>query len=106
MAGRVAVARHVGRIGHVGQFSDARKLQHFVVAEDVITRGGRVQEVIDIVNARGGVVEAIAVLVDRSGGRAQFKAPVFSLLQWEPMTWEPANCPMCKQGSKAVHPGS
>ena len=44
--------------------------------------------------------------VDRSGGRAQFKAPVFSLLQWEPMTWEPANCPMCKQGSKAVHPGS
>jgi orotate phosphoribosyltransferase len=80
--------------------------QHFVIAEDVITRGGRVQEVIDIVTSRGGVVEAISVLVDRSGGRAQFKAPVFSLLQWEPMTWEPASCPMCKQGSKAVHPGS
>jgi orotate phosphoribosyltransferase len=79
---------------------------HFVVAEDVITRGGRVQEVIDIVASRGGVVEAIAVLVDRSGGLAEFKAPVFSLLQWEPMTWEPVNCPMCKQGSKAVHPGS
>jgi orotate phosphoribosyltransferase len=79
---------------------------HFVVAEDVITRGGRVQEVIDIVASRGGIVEAIAVLVDRSGGRAQFQAPVFSLLQWEPMTWEPALCPLCKKGSKAEHPGS
>ena len=79
---------------------------HFVVAEDVITRGGRVQEVIDIVTSRGGIVEAIAVLVDRSGGRAEFKAPVFSLLQWEPMTWESASCPLCKQGSKAAHPGS
>lgn len=80
--------------------------ERYVVAEDVITRGGRVQETMDIVTARGGIVEAIAVLVDRSGGRAQFSAPVFSLLQWEPTTWEPATCPLCKKGSKAVHPGS
>ncbi len=80
--------------------------ERYVVAEDVITRGGRVQETMDIVTARGGIVEAIAVLVDRSGGRAQFSAPVFSLLQWEPTTWEPASCPLCKKGSKAVHPGS
>lgn len=80
--------------------------ERFVVAEDVITRGGRVQEVIDIVTARGGTVEAIAVLVDRSGGRAEFKYPVFSLLQWEPQTWKPEECPLCRKGSKAVHPGS
>ncbi len=80
--------------------------EHFVVAEDVVTRGGRVQEVIDIVTARGGIVEAIAVLVDRSGGKAAFKHPVYSLLQWEPITWEPAACPLCRQGSKPVHPGS
>lgn len=80
--------------------------QHFVVAEDVMTRGGRVQEVVDIVTERGGVVEAIIVLVDRSGGRAKFAAPVFSLVQIEPKTWEPSECPLCKEGSKAVHPGS
>ncbi len=79
---------------------------HFVVAEDVITRGGRVQEVVDIVTARGGVVAAICVLVDRSGGKAEFNAPVFSLLTMEPTTWKPEECPLCKQGSKAVHPGS
>ena len=80
--------------------------ERFVVAEDVITRGGRVQETIDIVKSRGGIVEAICVLVDRSGGRAEFPYPVFSLLQWEPSTWKPEECPLCRQGSKAVHPGS
>ena len=80
--------------------------EHFVVAEDVMTRGGRIQETVDIVTARGGIVAAIIVLVDRSGGKAKFPCPVFSLLKMEPATWEPAQCPLCKQGSKAVHPGS
>ena len=78
----------------------------FIVAEDVITRGGRARETIDIVTSRGGRVEAITALVDRSGGQAEFKAPLFSLLQWEPTAWEPANCPLCKRGSQATHPGS
>ena len=82
------------------------KGEHFVVAEDVMTRGGRIQETIDIVTGRGGIVEAVLVLVDRSGGKAQFPYPVFSLLKLEPATWEPDKCPLCKSGSKAVHPGS
>jgi orotate phosphoribosyltransferase len=80
--------------------------ERFVIGEDVITRGGRVQEVVDIVTARGGIVAAIGVLVDRSGGTAKFEAPVVSLVQMTPTTWQPVECPLCKQGSKAVHPGS
>ena len=80
--------------------------ERYVVAEDVITRGGRVQETIDIVRAAGAEVVAVAVLVDRSAGLAKFDYPTFSLLQMAPQVWEPAECPMCKQGSKAVHPGS
>lgn len=80
--------------------------ERFVVGEDVITRGGRVQEVVDIVTARGGIVAAIGVLVDRSGGMAKFDAPVVSMVQMTPTTWQPAECPLCKQGSKAIHPGS
>ncbi len=80
--------------------------EKFVVAEDVITRGGRVQETVDIVKAHGGEVTAILVLVDRSGGKAQFDAPVFSLLQMTPMTWEPSECPLCKEGIPITHPGS
>jgi len=78
----------------------------FIVAEDVITRGGRVQETIDIVESAGGKVVAVAVLVDRSGGKAKFNYPTFSLLQLEPVTYEPAKCPLCAKGMKFVHPGS
>jgi orotate phosphoribosyltransferase len=80
--------------------------ERFLVAEDVITRGGRVQETVDIVQAHGGVVQAIGVLVNRSGGKAQFDAPLVSLLEMEPVTWEPAACPLCKDGLPLVHPGS
>ena len=81
--------------------------ERFLVAEDVVTRGGRVQETVDIVRIHGGEVQAIGVLVDRSGGKAQFDVPMVSLLKMEPITWEPAECPLCKEGRlPLVHPGS
>lgn len=78
----------------------------YVVAEDVITRGGRVQETIDLVLQHGGHVAAVGVLVDRSGGKANFSFPTFSLLQMEPTTWPPEDCPLCADGVPVVHPGS
>ena len=83
-----------------------RRGERFVVAEDVITRGGRVQETIDIVRKNGGKVVAIAVLVDRSGGKARFRYPVFSLLQMEPVTYDPGQCPLCRRRAPMDHPGS
>ncbi|MGI6495854.1 MAG: orotate phosphoribosyltransferase [Kiritimatiellia bacterium] len=80
--------------------------ERYLVAEDVVTRGGRVQETIDIVKAAGGVPAAVAVLVDRSGGTAAFGCPFVSLLQMTPTVWAPADCPLCKQGGRSVHPGS
>jgi len=80
--------------------------QRLVVAEDVITRGGRVQETIDIVEAAGGEVVAIGVLVDRSGGKARFNHPLFSLLEIEPVTYDPSQCPLCADGVPLKHPGS
>ena len=78
-----------------------------IVAEDVVTRGGRVQETIDIVQALGGRVLAVVTLVDRSGGKASFgDIPHFSLLRMEPVTWEKEQCPLCREGGTAVHPGS
>ena len=78
-----------------------------IVAEDVVTRGGRVQETIDIVRACGGRVLAVATLVDRSNGAASFgEIPHVSLLKMAPVVYEPSACPLCAQGSKAVHPGS
>jgi orotate phosphoribosyltransferase len=80
--------------------------ERFVVAEDVVTRGGRVQETIDIVKENGGEVAAVGILVNRSGGKASFEAPLVSLLEIEPITYEPADCPLCREGLELVHPGS
>jgi orotate phosphoribosyltransferase len=65
-----------------------------------------VQETIDIVEGRGGKVAAVAVLVDRSGGKARFNAPTVSLLQMEPVTFDPKACPLCLQKIPLEHPGS
>lgn len=80
--------------------------QRVLVVEDVITTGGSVQEVIEIVKEKGGKVAGVGVLVDRSGGKAKFDAPFVSLLQLEIPTYQPDNCPLCQGGSEAVKPGS
>jgi orotate phosphoribosyltransferase len=77
-----------------------------IVAEDVVTRGGRVQETIDIVTAAGATVVAAALLVNRSGGKHQVQAPLVSLVKLEPVTYEPTDCPLCKKGIPMQHPGS
>lgn len=83
------------------------KGERCIVAEDVITKGGRVQETIDLVKAAGGKVAAVIVLVDRSCGKVKFgRIPVYSLLQMSPKTWTAEECPMCKAGGRPVHPGS
>ena len=84
-----------------------KKGERYVVAEDVVTKGGRVQETIDLVKAAGAKVAGVVVLVDRSAGKVKFgRIPMFSLMQMTPETWEAKDCPMCKAGTKPVHPGS
>ncbi|NLL83166.1 MAG: orotate phosphoribosyltransferase [Lentisphaerae bacterium] len=79
----------------------------YIVAEDVVTRGGRVQECIDIIKNAGAEVAAVLVLVDRSGGTVTYTDhPFFSLLNLTPKVWEPSQCPLCAAGSTPVHPGS
>ena len=84
-----------------------KKGERYVVAEDVVTKGGRVQETIDLVKAAGAKVAGVVVLVDRSAGKVKFgRIPMFSLMQMTPVTWEPSECPLCKAGGKPCHPGS
>lgn len=80
--------------------------EKFLVVEDVITKGGRVQETIDIVCQRGGAVAGVGAIVDRSQGKVNFGAPLESLLQLVIETFEPADCPWCKEGVPLVKPGS
>src|SRR5438270_4908366 len=67
--------------------------EKILVVEDVITKGGRVQETIDIVRAHGGEVPGIAMAVDRSGGGVKFDVPMFSLLAMHMETFEADKLP-------------
>ena len=80
--------------------------ERFVIAEDVVTRGGRVQETIDIVHAHGGVVSGIGILVNRSGGQADFGIPLVSLLDISPEVYEPTNIPAWLEKIPLSRPGS
>lgn len=81
--------------------------ERFLVAEDVVTRGGRVQETIDIVRQHGGEVVGVGVIVDRSGGkRPDFGCPFFSLVQMEVETFAADQVPPDLTSVPAVKPGS
>ena len=81
--------------------------ERFIVAEDVVTRGGRVQETVDIVRAHGGNVAAIGVIVDRSGGkRPDFGCPFVSLIEMNVETFEADNLPADLAQTAAIKPGS
>lgn len=119
--GGIVVGQEVGRsLGkrHIFAEKDAGGLvlrrgfeikpnERFIVAEDVVTRGGRVQETVDIVRAHGGVVAAVGVIVDRSGGqRPDFGCPFLSLVEMNVETFEADKLPPDLAGTAAVKPGS
>src|ERR1700684_1074644 len=54
--------------------------EKILVVEDVVTKGGRAQESLDIVRAHQGQVVGVAMAVDRSNGAVNLGVPTFSLL--------------------------
>lgn len=77
-----------------------------LIVEDVVTRGGRVIECIDIIRQAGGNPVAVAMLVDRSAGTTRFDIPAVSLLELSFPTYQPdavppelAKIPVQKPGS-------
>ena len=119
--GGIIVGQEVGRsLGkrHIFVEKDEGKLvlrrgfqilpnEKFVVIEDVVTRGGRVQETIDIVRAHGGIVSAVGVIVDRSGAtKPDFSCPFVSLIEMNVETFPADKLPPDLAKIPAVKPGS
>jgi orotate phosphoribosyltransferase len=119
--GGIIVGQEVGRsLGkrHIFVEKDESKLvlrrgfqisrhEKFIVVEDVVTRGGRVQETIDIVRANDGIVSAVGVIVDRSGdAKPDFGCPFVSLVEMDVETFPADNLPPDLVRIPAVKPGS
>ncbi|HHW46280.1 MAG TPA: orotate phosphoribosyltransferase [Clostridiales bacterium] len=81
--------------------------QKVLVVEDVVTTGGSVLEVIDIVRQSGGEVVGVGVIVDRSGGKIDFGVPLKSVISMQVDSWAPDECPLCRSGNTQLEkPGS
>ena len=85
---------------------EIRPDQHVLVVEDVWTTGGSTDETIHVVEEAGGRVVAAGALIDRSGGKVEFEVEAQSLIQLPIASYEPEDCPLCREGSAAVKPGS
>ncbi len=117
--GGVVVSQEVGRQLNVRTIFTERKEkamelrrgffikpnENVLVCEDVITTGGSVQEVIEIVKQHQADVVGVASIVDRSNGKVSF--PNFHpVLTMEAITYQPSSCPLCSQGIPVEKPGS
>lgn len=80
--------------------------EKIVVVEDVVTTGGSAKEVAQLAQSMGAKVLAICSLVDRSGGKVQFDWPFVPLIKMDVVTYEPDNCPLCREGKPIIQPGS
>ena len=119
--GGIIVGQEVGRsLGkhHIFVEKDEGKLvlrrgfqilpnEKFIVIEDVVTRGGRVQETIDIVHAHGGAVSAVGVIVDRSGDKKpDFGCPFVRLVEMNVENFPADKLPPDLAKIPAIKPGS
>lgn len=77
-----------------------------LICEDVITTGGSVKEVMELIKPMGGTLVGIGSIVDRSNGKADFGIPYFSVMTLDAIAWQPEACPLCKTNLPLVKPGS
>jgi orotate phosphoribosyltransferase len=80
--------------------------QPVLVVEDVWTTGGSTFETIRVVEEAGGRVVAAGAIIDRSQGRMELPVRAESLVELDIHSYEPAECPLCRDGSAAMKPGS
>ena len=77
---------------------------NIVICEDVVTTGKSSMEVKALRESMGAKVIAIASIIDRTN--EELELPLISSLRVEIDTFDADDCPLCKQGTPVVKPGS
>ncbi len=94
--GRLALRRGFG----------IRKSESVLLVDDVLTRGTSFGEMRQLVEEQEAEVHGIAVIVDRREAGVEVPVPVHALLVEDVGTWDPAQCPLCRQDVPLDTPGS
>lgn len=95
-----------GVMGIRSGFKSVVENARVLLVEDVVTTGGSVREAIAVINDLNATVEMVGLLVDRTNGKLELPAPYRALLTVKAESWDPDECPMCKEGIEVTKPGS
>ena len=77
-----------------------------LVVEDVMTTGGSVKELIEVIKECGSEIIGIGTIVDRSSGKIDLGYDIHSLIKMDIKTFKPEDCPLCKEGTPITKQGS
>ena len=117
---RFIFTERVDRVMSLRRGFEVRKGERFIVCEDIVTTGGSALESARLIENLGGEVVGFAALANRGfckvanlagssakgGAKLPADKPFFALGNFEFEIYEPATCPLCTTGSKAIKPGS
>jgi len=116
---RFIFAERVNKIMTIRRGFEVKKKEKVLICEDIITTGGSALEAAQVVESLGGEIVGFAAIANRGfcsvqdSGKEQKKEcklpknlPFFALGDFEFEIYEPKDCPLCKEGSKAIKPGS
>lgn len=78
-----------------------------LIVEDVVTTGGSVREVAEVVKESGAEIVGFGFIMDRSCELVNLPGPTKALLETREMkTYDPDACPLCADGIPVTKPGS
>lgn len=117
---RFIFTERVDRVMSLRRGFEVHKGERFIVCEDIVTTGGSALESARLIENLGGEVVGFAALANRgfckvanlagsvakAGAKLPTDKPFFALGNFEFEIYEPATCPLCAAGSKAIKPGS
>ena len=117
---RFIFTERVDRVMSLRRGFEVHKGERFIICEDIVTTGGSALESARLIENLGGEIVGFAALANRGfckvanlagssakgGAKLPADKPFFALGNFEFEIYEPATCPLCAAGSKAIKPGS
>ncbi|MGP1543645.1 MAG: orotate phosphoribosyltransferase [Candidatus Fimenecus sp.] len=86
---------------------ELKPIDRILVVEDVVTTGGSVKEVIELVQKTGATVVGVGSIVDRTAGTISFGVPYKAVYSADVISYEKEECPLCKASKIPLEkPGS
>ena len=116
---RFIFAERVDGVMNIRRGFEVAKGEKVLMCEDIITTGGSAMEAAAVVSELGGTIVGAAALANRGFCKREHSdvttkpncklpqdIPFFALADFTFEMYAPDKCPLCKDGSEAIKPGS